>query len=87
MSEDATTKPTIETVLEKIAELRDALLDFRQSTEARFTEVESRLAAIEEEQKRQALQMDRLMKHMYEMGTDLYDLRHEFHKLNPTPTQ
>lgn len=80
MSEDATTKPTIETLMEKVAELRDLVLDFRRNTETRLT-------AIEEEQKRQANQMDRLMKHMYEMGTDLYDLRHEFHKLNPTPTQ
>lgn len=87
MSEDATTKPTIETLMEKIAELRDVVLDFRQNNGERFTGIESRLNAIEEEQKRQANQMDRLMKHMYEMGTDLYDLRHEFHKLNPTPTQ
>jgi hypothetical protein len=94
MSEDATTKPTIETVLEKIAELRDAVLDFRQSTDTRFTSVETRLMAIEadvvemkadiamikEEQKRQVLQMDLLTKDMHRFATDLYDLRYEYHK-------
>ena len=81
MSDDRTTMPTIETVLERIADLSAALLDFRQG-------VETRLTTIEEEQKRQAQQMDRLMKHMYEMGTDLYDLRHEFHKMiHGTPRQ
>lgn len=87
MSEDATTKPTIETLLERIAELRDVVLDFRQNIENRLVTIEADIATIKDEQKRQALQMDRLTKHMHEIGVDVYDLRHEFHKLNPTPTQ
>jgi len=82
MSDDPTTKPTIETVLERIAELRDTLLDFRQTVENRLVTIEADVGMIKEEQKRQALQMDRLTKHMHEIGTDLYDLRHEFHKSN-----
>ena len=87
MSDDPTTKPTIETVLERIAELRDTLLDFRQTAENRLVTIEADVATIKEEQKRQALQMDRLTKHMHEMGADLYDLRHEFHKSNQGTSQ
>ena len=87
MSDDATTKPTIETVLERIAELHDTVLDFRQSADTRLTTIEADVgelkadvAVIKDEQKRQALQLDKLTKHMHEIGTDLYDLRHEYLK-------
>jgi chromosome segregation ATPase len=71
MSDESQTKPTIETVLER-------LQDFRASVEQRFTSVEQRLGVIEQQLENMDIRFDRLGGLANKTHSELMYLRADF---------
>ena len=78
MPEDATTRPTLDTVLERINALSAALDAFAQHVDQRFAQIEERLNRMEERLNQMDIRLDRTQAMVHEMSADFAEFRGQF---------
>jgi predicted nucleic acid-binding Zn-ribbon protein len=78
MTEDATTKPTIETVLERINALGERMNEGFVAVGTRLDKMEGRLDLMDERLEQMDTRLDRTQAMVHEMRADFRDFRAQF---------
>ncbi len=78
MSEDATTRPTIETVLERINALGERMSEGFAAVGTRLDHMEGRLDRMEERLDQMDTRLDRTQAMVHEMRADFREFRAQF---------
>jgi archaellum component FlaC len=78
MSEDATTRPTIETVLERINALGESMNEGFAAVHTRLNQMDGRLDRMDERLEQMDTRLDRTQAIVHEMRADFREFRAQF---------
>ena len=81
MSEDATTRPTIETVLERINALGERMTEGFAAVVTRLNKMDGRLSQMDERLEQMDTRLDRTQAIVHEMRADFREIRGRFKEM------